>query len=236
MNIAAASRGESVMSDPNPPSFGSVLIHSCAIERHVPQTLLGVQIGKSVAALRGLTMNCAAASSKRAVLVLRVPLRLLVSAAGVAAIFSTSAPQGNEQDAQQGSYQSPQNEQTADAKLGIAARWQNQKRGQYQGQQAKGSIACHWLHFSQRQRGRARVSSGIYKSYGVRQPARRGSPSGEPIPPRRDLERALLASSAPSLGFRRQCVGGLAHLLGLLQDGAWDRAPASGDLKQPFDP
>ena len=60
----------------------------------------------------------------------------------------------------------------------------------------------------------------IYKSYSVRRPARRGSPSGEPIPPRLDLERALLASSAPSLGFRRQCVGGLAHLLGLLQDGA----------------
>ena len=92
---------------------------------------------------------------KAAVLVLRVPLRLLVSAAGVATIFSTSTPQGNEKDAQQGSYQSPQNEQAADAKLGIAGRWQNQQRGQYQGQQAKGCIACHWLHFSQRQRGRA---------------------------------------------------------------------------------
>ena len=66
MNNAAASRDESVMSEPeSPPSFGSVLIHSCAIERHVPQTLLGVQIGKGVAALLGLTMNCAAASSKR---------------------------------------------------------------------------------------------------------------------------------------------------------------------------
>ena len=85
-------------------------------------------------------MNCAAASSKRAV-VLCVPLRLQVSAGGVAAIFSTSAPQGNEQDAQQGSYQSPQNEQTADAKLGIAGRGQNQQRGQYQGRQVKGSIA-----------------------------------------------------------------------------------------------
>ena len=101
---------------------------------------------------------------KAAVLVLRVPLRLLVSAAGVAAIFSTSAPQGNEQDAQQGSYQSPQNEKTADAKFGIAGRRQNQKRGQYQGQQAKGSIACHWLHFSQRQRGRAQSQLG-YISY-----------------------------------------------------------------------
>jgi hypothetical protein len=155
MNNAAASRDESVMSEPeSPPSFGSVLIHSCAIERHVPQTLLGVQIGKDIAALLGPTMNCAAASSKRAV-VLCVPLRLQVSAGGVAAIFSTSTPQGNEQDAQQGSYQSPQNEQAADAKLGIAGRWQNQQRGQYQGQQAKGCIACHWLHFSQRQRGRA---------------------------------------------------------------------------------
>ena len=54
MNNAAASRDESVMSEPeSPPSFGSVLIHSCAIERHVPQTLLGVQIGKGVAALLG---------------------------------------------------------------------------------------------------------------------------------------------------------------------------------------
>jgi len=149
-------RLESVMSEPESPPglFGSVLIHSCAIERHVPQTLLGVQIGKDIAALLGPTMNCAAASSKRAV-VLCVPLRLQVSAGGVAAIFSTSTPQGNEQDAQQGSYQSPQNEQAADAKLGIAGRWQNQQRGQYQGQQAKGCIACHWLHFSQRQRGRA---------------------------------------------------------------------------------
>jgi len=159
MNNAAASRDESVMSEPeSPPSFGSVLIHSCAIERHVPQTLLGGQIG--IAALLGTRMNCAAASSKRAVLVLRVSLRLQVSAAGVATIFSTSTPQGNEKDAQQGSYQSPQNEQAADAKLGIAGRWQNQQRGQYQGQQAKGCIACHWLHFSQRQRGRAQSHLG----------------------------------------------------------------------------
>ena len=122
------------------------------------QKLLGGQIG--IAALLGTRMNCAAASSKRAVLVLRVSLRLQVSAAGVATIFSTSTPQGNEKDAQQGSYQSPQNEQAADAKLGIAGRWQNQQRGQYQGQQAKGRIACHWLHFSQRQRGRAQSHLG----------------------------------------------------------------------------
>ena len=122
-----------------------------------------------VAALRGLTMNARSRVLKAAVLVLRVPLRLLVSAAGVAAIVSTSTPQGNEHDAQQGSYQSPQNLKRPpmpNSRSLVAG--ENQKRGQYQGQQAKGSIACHWLHFSQRQRGRAQSQLGYIS---LRRPA-----------------------------------------------------------------
>ena len=147
-----------------PLSFGSVLIHSCDYRTSCPADAPRRPDWQRRRRPPWPYDESRSRVLKAAVLVLRVPLRLLVSAAGVAAIFSTSAPQGNEQDAQQGSYQSPQNEKTADAKFGIAGRRQNQKRGQYQGQQAKGSIACHWLHFSQRQRGRAQSQLG-YISY-----------------------------------------------------------------------
>ena len=161
MNNAAASRDESVMSEPEKPaefriSADTQLRYRTSCPADAPRRPDWQRRRRSPWPHDELRSRVL----KAAVLVLRVPLRLQVSAAGVAAIFSTSTPQGNEQDAQQGSYQSPQNEQAADAKLGIAGRWQNQQRGQYQGQQAKGSIACHWLHFSQRQRGRAQSHLG----------------------------------------------------------------------------
>jgi hypothetical protein len=197
-----------------PPSFGSVLINSCAIERHVPQTLLSVQIGKGIAALLGPTMNCAAASSKRPFWCFAYHFGYRSPHLGLRRSFRPVPHRATNK--------MPSRAVTSPHRMNrppmpnsgslVAGRTSSVASIRPAGE---GPYCVSLAALFTTATLPSPISSGMYKSYDLRQPARRGSPSGAPIPFPRELRpwRALLAPSAPSLGFRRQCVAGLAHLL-----------------------